>query len=77
MSLFSLCFFLWILCEAFRFQRCLIFPLVNKTESEWCHRGFPVAYHGQSQRGVSFASRGPVGRLRKMIGKIKGKFKRL
>nr|YP_010968533.1 cytochrome c oxidase subunit I [Mya japonica]WNO18872.1 cytochrome c oxidase subunit 1 [Mya japonica] len=76
-SLFSMCYFLWILYEALSFQRCLIFPMVNKSESEWGHRGFPVGYHGQSQRGMSFASNGPAGGIRKMMGKMKGKFKSL
>nr|UUJ37912.1 cytochrome c oxidase subunit 1 [Dreissena polymorpha] len=56
-SLASLCFFLWILYEGLSFKRGLVFPLVNSTEVEWAHRGFPVRYHSRSQRCISYEAK--------------------
>nr|YP_010393040.1 cytochrome c oxidase subunit I [Xylophaga washingtona]UPX88938.1 cytochrome c oxidase subunit 1 [Xylophaga washingtona]UPX88950.1 cytochrome c oxidase subunit 1 [Xylophaga washingtona] len=57
-SVLSLFFFLTILWEGVLFQRCLVVPMVPKTEPEWGNRGFPVRYHNRSQKPFCFSSAG-------------------
>nr|QTF98752.1 cytochrome c oxidase subunit I [Ruditapes philippinarum] len=56
LSLMSLFFFLFIVWESLLSKRCLIFPMVRHTESEWHGRGFPRSFHNEAQNpyGMSF-----------------------